>query len=643
MKKYYLFLIILFALKCSIIAQKVEPSRTYNLIEECYCTSFKQVGKMYNGGIVYACTKCGKEALANPNGEGGTIEDIIELNKREAKLVQMLKNPSASGNEETLNNMLGDYQSSAIDELSNEHYCVSFKFIDENPTGFKNYECSECGHKVTATEERTISDIIADNKERMRIGNTALNLLKNSQQKTQPLQKNQKLSNQQKPTTTSKPQGKTTSKPSTTKKQQTNLDIPSVNRSSSKVAVEQPKPTVEENLCKVSDGLDAFIDMVKKISNKDGTNNTTLKENYNPIQERALKEALRYNNPLNPVCDPNKVYIATLDDLQEFASIMKEKYSDEAESHFGRDVASLKPYSLDEVIYELENGLSSSIAIETADQHHQDDEKNTFSKDPAIMEEIIFGGVAGAELGAASGAVVCGLPCAVFGGVAGGVAGAVAVADKVTLINNPNEALEYLAKMKDKGIENVKITMSDGREGVYNLGTGKIVMNVKLGTQNKGERGTISTLFGEHKELDVDTHETKAIPGNSFTRDGDQYKYVGILYERDKIYPDKYYIINGQTGERMTAKQAYEFPTTISDMWVNENHKQSVIDPLDPEYKEHLEYHEELNKNRKYTEEEIQQGLYIFRGDMMSSVPQRNNSSNPNTPKRATQNSVFGK
>ena len=602
MKKYYLFLIILFALKCSIIAQMVEPPRTYNVIEECYCTSFKQVGKMYNGGIVYACTKCGKETMTNPNVGGNTIEDIIELNKKEAKLVEMLKNPSASGNEETLNNMLGDYQSSAIDEFSKKHYCVSFKFIDENPTGFKNYECSECGDKVIATEERTISDIIADNKERMRIGNTALNLLKISQQKTQSLQKNQKLSNQQKPTTTSKPQGKTTSKPSTTtKKQQSSTKKSNVSptKNTTPNATSKPsEPTAEENLGKISDGIDAAIDMVKKISNKDGTNNTTLKENYNPNQERGLKEALRYNNKSNPNYDPNKELSVSKADLREFAELIEEEFSFEYDSHFGRNIAALLPFSLNEMIYELDNGNPNGYGIMLWDQHHQENGKNTFFK--------------------------------------------VRKGNWVT-ITDPSKQISALNEMKKKGIKNVKFVNTQGAEVVYDLKTGEIDKSGLMGTSNKGETGAYSATFGNHKKKDMNPHETKAIPGNSFTRDGDQYKYVGILYERDKIYPDKYYIINGQTGERMTAKQAYEFPTTISDMWVNENHKQSVIDPLDPEYKEHLEYHEELNKNRKYTEEEIQQGLYIFRGDMMSSVPQRNNSSNPNTPKRATQNSVFGK
>ena len=296
-----------------------------------------------------------------------------------------------------------------------------------------------------------------------------------------------------------------------------------------------------------------------------------IRNELNP-QKPTTTSKPQSNKPGSPNYDPNKKWSGSEADLQELAKIMKEKFSDEAWSHLGRDVASLKPYSLEEVIYELENGSLSSIAIETGDQYHQDDETNTFLKDPAIMEEIFFGGVAGAVAGGA----LCSLPCALFGGVAG----AVAVADKVTLINDPNSALKYLNEMKKKGIENVKITMSGGREAVYNLGTGKIVMNEKLGTQNFGERGVVSSVYGNHKKKDIDPNNTKAIAGNQFTRDGDQYKYVGILYERDKNDPNKFYIINGQTGEKMTAKQAYEFAATISDMWVNENHKQSVIDQL---------------------------------------------------------------
>lgn len=526
MKKYYLFLIILFALKCSIIAQKVEPSRTYNLIEKCYCTSFKQVGKLYNGTIVYVCTKCGKETMANPNGVGGTIEDIIEQNKREAKLAELMKNPSQASNAEAAK-MLGTIVPSTI----------------------------------TKQQEEAIKKI----------------------------QKSQNVSNQQKPKTTSKPQSKTTSKPSTTtKKQQSSTKKSNVSptKNTTPNATSKPsEPTAEENLGKISDGIDAAIDMVKKISNKDGTNNTTLKENYNPNQERGLKEALRYNNKSSPNYDPNKEWSGSEADLQELAKIMKEKFLDEAWSHLGRDVASLKPFSLNEMIYELINGNPNGWEVHVWDKFHQDNGKSNF---------------------------------------------------RVSNISDPEEILEFIAKQIQKGDKNlnIKFVRDDaGDEVVYNLTTREIIKNEKMGTFNKsalakqqyennvqlaqkayeewqqdhpiqstkipvfagGVKAGVGVfqikeeinawkanvaVIGEHQTLDMDTNDTKAIPGNSFTRDGDQYKYVGILYERDKNDPNKFYIINGQTGEKMTAKQAYEFAATISDMWVNENHKQSVIDPL---------------------------------------------------------------
>lgn len=558
MKKYYLFLIILFALKCSIIAQKVEPSRTYNVIEECYCTSFKQVGKLYNGTIVYVCTKCGKETTANPNGVGGTIEDIIEQNKREAKLAEMLKNPSASGNNETLNNMLGDYQSSAIDELSNEHYCVSFKFIDENPTGFKNYECSECGHKVTATEERTISDIIADNKERMRIGNTALDLLKKSQQKTQPLQKNQKLSNQQKPTTTSKPQSKTTSKPSTTtKKQQTNLDIPSVNRSSSKVAVEQPKPTVEENLGKISDGIDAAIDMVKKISNKDGTNNTTLKENYNPNQERGLKEALRYNKPGSPNYDPKKKWLGSLQDVLVVGANERENFKIATNTHEGQNIGMAVPYTPDDMMREIRNGNQRDFCLVLGDQFHQPDNINSVSK----FEERKSKTNGVTALGAILGCVGGGLAGSVFGPV-GGLAGCIVGGADVgaeaysasTRITDSQQISQYLEKYIEKGIKYAKFQNSTGEEVVYNLETRTIDLEQTLGTYNKYPNPE-GALF--HGAVDVTGYNI-----NQEWR-GKNVKYAGITYS----YNDdgSVSIIDAQTGKPMTGAEVERFATSRAD------------------------------------------------------------------------------
>ncbi len=94
-----------------------------------------------------------------------------------------------------------------------------------------------------------------------------------------------------------------------------------------------------------------------------------------------------------------------------------------------------------------------------------------------------------------------------------------------------------------------------GAEVVYDKGTGKIVKNWRMGTRNFAY---ITDPEGDHDELDVDTH-----------RSNSQYKYVGILFETDLSNPNKYYIVNGQTGRRMTWREAEDFPTTLSDEWRN--------------------------------------------------------------------------
>lgn len=92
-----------------------------------------------------------------------------------------------------------------------------------------------------------------------------------------------------------------------------------------------------------------------------------------------------------------------------------------------------------------------------------------------------------------------------------------------------------------------------GAEVVYDKRTGKIVKNWRMGTRNFAY---VTDPEGDHGELDVDTH-----------RRNSQYKYVGILFETDPSDPNKYYIVNGQTGKRMTWREAEDFPTTLSDEW----------------------------------------------------------------------------
>ena len=90
-----------------------------------------------------------------------------------------------------------------------------------------------------------------------------------------------------------------------------------------------------------------------------------------------------------------------------------------------------------------------------------------------------------------------------------------------------------------------------GAEVVYDKETGEIIKDWRMGTRNFSY-----VTDADHDEVDMNTHEKKP-----------EYKYVGILVETDSSDPNKYYIVNGQTGKRMTWREAEDFPTTLSDEW----------------------------------------------------------------------------
>lgn len=102
----------------------------------------------------------------------------------------------------------------------------------------------------------------------------------------------------------------------------------------------------------------------------------------------------------------------------------------------------------------------------------------------------------------------------------------------------------------------VKYTTRDGSEVVYNATSGNIVLNEKMGTHNFEGNYVPFENWWSHTKKDIAPHLLN-----------DQYKYGGILYERDPNDPNKFYLVDGQTGKRMTKQQAKEFPTTLSDMW----------------------------------------------------------------------------
>ena len=135
----------------------------------------------------------------------------------------------------------------------------------------------------------------------------------------------------------------------------------------------------------------------------------------------------------------------------------------------------------------------------------------------------------------------------------------------------------------------VKYTNPSGGEVIYDKKTCKIILDEKLGTKNLGYEYTLlSNVIKEEASIvcalnpgctvakivekltdewnKFRSHKVKDVTKHS---ENDQYKYAGILFEVDVDNPTKYYIVDGQTGKRMTKNQVKVFPTTMSDMWKN--------------------------------------------------------------------------
>ena len=194
------------------------------------------------------------------------------------------------------------------------------------------------------------------------------------------------------------------------------------------------------------------------------------------------------------------------EELEAIAKAAERKYGFENSKHLGRNATMLVPASFDEMLQELAHGNELGWKVETSDGYHAPNAKRGDSL--------------------------------------------------------------WTARQKSGKGEIVKFTNGEGGEVVYNLRTGRIVKDEKMGTRNfepEYKGGLLKML--RHKTKDVDPHNENKKADDRFSKDGDQYKYVGILYERDPDNPNKYYIIDGQTGLPMTSQQAAEMPTTLSDMW----------------------------------------------------------------------------
>lgn len=501
MKTSYLILIVLLAFECSLIAQKVEPSRTYNLIEKCYCTSFNQVKELYNGTIVYACTKCGKEALANPNSEGGTIEDIIEQNKEEAKLAELMKNPSQASNAEAAK-MLGTIvpstitkqQEEAMGDLINQsvknqeeiikayeemHYCLSFNFVRELVVITKSliYECKECGKQVVIFPPDTIEKKIADNKRKMELEKAGINAIK----------KSQNVSNQQKPATASKPQKKST------------------------------------------------------------------------------PNATSYNKPGSPNYDPKKKWSGSLSDVLDVEANERKKFKIATNTHEGQNIGLAIPYTPKDMMREIiDNRNPEGYYLVLGDEFHQPDNINSFSKlEGRTSKTIIATGVRG-SLGLVGGALVGGALCSPFPPAApicagfGGVWGAIDIGAEAlsasTRITDPLQISQYLDEYEKKGIKYAKFQNDKGKEVNYDLGEGTIDLKQTLGTHNNYPAAEHAV---SHVVADVFSYNINQ------KKLGKKVKYAGITYSYND--DGSVSIIDAQTGKPMTGAEVERFATSRAD------------------------------------------------------------------------------
>jgi hypothetical protein len=116
-------------------------------------------------------------------------------------------------------------------------------------------------------------------------------------------------------------------------------------------------------------------------------------------------------------------------------------------------------------------------------------------------------------------------------------------------------------------------------EGVYNSRTHSIVVDGNLGTFNKGKGW-------RHWPEDVWSWEDNP------KDDSRKMMYVGIVWKTDERNPNRYYIVDANTGEPLTRKEVREAPLSINRLfeicWENERYREQAMPDEPPEPEEEL-------------------------------------------------------
>lgn len=279
---------------------------------------------------------------------------------------------------------------------------------------------------------------------------------------------------------------------------------------------------------------------------------------YSPVPNN--NSGYIHNGPLMPRCTENdspEIWSGSWEDLKAISALVRDKFPFELTKHLGRDIAELKPVSRREMEKQISNGNPQGWSSYIFDSYHE----------PSDVDDMLMD-VLGYYMSK---------------DVSIGTQEEKRVRAMIKFGSEINKALKFLKGKVEK------FTNPNGGEVVYDKETGKIILNEKIGTKNFGEsyewigatlqkylktqdwfkytpqgqalkleaaimREVGKYIAPKHFPLDVEPHEKN-----------NQYKYAGILFESDSY--GRFYIIDGQTGKRMTKKQVEDFPTTFSDMW----------------------------------------------------------------------------
>lgn len=111
-----------------------------------------------------------------------------------------------------------------------------------------------------------------------------------------------------------------------------------------------------------------------------------------------------------------------------------------------------------------------------------------------------------------------------------------------------------------------------GPEHTYDRQTGKVVLDGNLGTYD----------YADASIHPLDHHTMEVGPWNDSPKDdAKKMMFAGIFWETDSRNPNLFYLVDANTGQRLTRKEVREAPATINTQfeqcWVNERYQKQTM------------------------------------------------------------------